>query len=206
MHISIRRSALLVSVFILTAIAASAQKPSDSSTFRWSSTEFGATYKAERADIVPDSCGCFWMQGGGVDGAVIFFHGLGGAAAFNAGRASSFGPGVSLSTMTFVAGPRYVYDLAKHQSRKFQTQIFAEGLFGGVHAFDSLFPTSSGTETSANSFAMQLGGGVNLFSASGLGVRVLEADYVRTNLPNGAGDSQNDFRVGAGIVYRLTRK
>ena len=206
MRISIRRSVLLVSIFILTAIAASAQKSNDNGTFRWTSTEFGATYKAERADVVPSSCGCFWMQGGGVDAAVIFFHGLGGAAAFNGGRASNIGPGVNLGTMTFVAGPRYVYEFAKHQPRKLQTQIFAEGLFGGVHGFDGLFPTSSGAETSAHSFAMQLGGGVNLFSAGGLGLRMLEVDYVRSNLPNGAGDRQNDFRIGAGIAYRLARQ
>ena len=62
MRISIRRSVLLVSIFILTAIAASAQKSNDSGTFRWASTEFGATNKAERAYVVPSSCGCFWMQ------------------------------------------------------------------------------------------------------------------------------------------------
>ena len=205
MRISLRRSVLLMSMFTLAGIAASAQKNNDGN-FRWSSTEFGVTYKAERADVVPSSCGCFWMQGGGVDMAAIFFHGLGGAAAFNAGHASNFAPGVSLGTLTFVAGPRYVYEFAKHQPGNLHAQIFAEGLFGGVHGFDGSFPTSSGSETSATSFDMQLGGGLNLFSAGGLGVRVLEVDYVRSTLPNGAGDNQNDFRVGAGIVYRFTRR
>ena len=83
---------------------------------------------------------------------MIFFHGLGGAAAFNGGACPNIGPGVNLGTMTFVAGPRYVYEFVKHKPRKLQTQFFGDGLFGGVHGFDGLFPTSSGAETSANSF------------------------------------------------------
>jgi outer membrane immunogenic protein len=205
MLISIRGSVLLMSICILTGIVASAQK-SDDGRFHWTSTEFGVTYKAERADVVPSSCGCFWMQGGGTDVAAIFFHGLGGAVAFNAGHASNVVDGENLGILTFVAGPRYVYNFAKSRPRKLQTQIFAEGLFGGVHAFDSSFPTSSGTKTSANSLDMQFGGGINLFSAGGFGVRVLEMDYVRSSLPNGAGDNQNDFRIGAGIVYRFSKR
>lgn len=49
---------------------------------------------------------------------------------------------------------------------------------------------------------MQLGGGVNVALAKVYGLRVVELDYVHTNLPNNAANSQNDLRVAFGLSYR----
>ena len=36
----------------------------------------------------------------------------------------------------------------------------------------------------------------------GFGIRLIEAGFVHTNLPNNAADSQNDLRLGFGLSYR----
>jgi hypothetical protein len=33
-------------------------------------------------------------------------------------------------------------------------------------------------------------------------MRVLELDFVHTSLPNNAGNSQNDLRIGFGVTFR----
>ncbi len=58
--------------------------------------------------------------------------------------------------------------------------------------------------TSANSFAVQAGGGVNLYLTRSFGIRLLQADYVRTTLPNAAANTQNDLRLAFGITYHCS--
>jgi hypothetical protein len=79
--------------------------------------------------------------------------------------------------------------------------LFGEALFGGAHGFSSSFPTPSGLVSSANSFAMQLGGGLDVAVGRGFGIRALELDYIHTSLPNNASNSQNDLRIAFGLTY-----
>jgi hypothetical protein len=176
------------------------------------SSDLAVTYSAERAKIASVDCGCFWLQGGSVSGAVSLFHGLGIAANFTGEHASNIASGVDLSKLAFMAGPRYTW-AARHDSghgsgwlgEKYKISIFGEALFGVAHGFDSLFPTSSGFSTSANSFSLQVGGGLNVGLRKHFGIRAFETDYVRTSLPNGLGNTQNDFRLAAGVTYHLGR-
>lgn len=101
-----------------------------------------------------------------------------------------------------MAGPRYTRSLPTLH----RTQLFAEGLFGGVHAFDSVFPGSTGVTSSAGGFSMQLGGGVNVPVAKRISIRALEVDYVHTNLPNNSADSQNDLRLAFGAVWHFGKR
>lgn len=36
-----------------------------------------------------------------------------------------------------------------------------------------------------------------------LSLRAMEANWVRTQLPNSTTDAQNNLRIGAGVVYRF---
>jgi hypothetical protein len=56
------------------------------------------------------------------------------------------------------------------------------------------------------SFAMEFGGGMDLRFARYLGIRAVEAEYVRSTLPNGAGNVQNDLRLAAGIAFHFDSK
>jgi hypothetical protein len=46
---------------------------------------------------------------------------------------------------------------------------------------------------------------VNVELSRRLSVRALEVDWLRTQLPNTTGNAQNDLRIGAGIIVRLTK-
>ena len=170
------------------------------------SLDYAVTYTAERTKIAPSNCGCFWLNGGSGDVAATFYRGLGIAGNLTLNHASDITPGVNLSQFILMAGPRYTYDSSRWTERGFAkkhaTYLFGEWLLGGVHAYNSVFPSSAGTTPSASAFSMQLGGGANMELKKGWGLRLLELDYVRTTLPNNGSNSQNDLRIGFGVSYR----
>jgi hypothetical protein len=51
--------------------------------------------------------------------------------------------------------------------------------------------------------AVQAGGGIDFRVSRHLDVRAVQADYVRTQLPNSLSNAQNSLRLGVGIVLRL---
>jgi outer membrane immunogenic protein len=83
-------------------------------------------------------------------------------------------------------------------------QPFGQGLFGGVHGFDGYFPAPVGKLPTSydTSFAMAIGGGLDVAVSRHVWIRVLQADYYYSELRNVQGDRQNQFRLGAGIVFR----
>ena len=176
--------------------------------FRPHSADIAVTYTLERAKVALTDCGCFWLQGGSVDGSVPVYHGLRIAANFT-GERSSVAPDVDLSKIAFMAGPRYTLNTKRWTDHwfgpKHEASIFGEALFGVAHGFDSLFPTTSAVESSANSFALQVGGGLNIGLTRHFGLRALEIDYVRTTLPNSADNTQNDLRLAFGVTFHLGR-
>ena len=62
-------------------------------------------------------------------------------------------------------------------------------------------PSENGSAAKEN--AVQAGGGLNWYLSKHWGVRLIEADYVRTALPNAAANIQNDMRLSAGITYHF---
>jgi hypothetical protein len=170
------------------------------------SVDLGVTMAFERAYIAPGNCNCFWFKGGGADAAFTFWKGLGYAAAISGDHASNAAPGIDVNKFTYLFGPRYTFSpLARNQRLQSlrNTQAFGESLFGSVHAFNSSFPSGGGLRSSADSFAMQLGGGIQFPLARGFMLRALQADYARTSLPNNFSNYQNDLRLGFGINYHV---
>lgn len=161
------------------------------------------TYNAERAKTVSSGCNCFWFQGAAVDADWNVWKHLGIAAQFSGGHASNIGPGVDISKIDFLFGPRYTWQPARWKHNRYHPSIFGEMLLGGVHAFDTVIPTSSGTSSSATAFGLQTGAGANLWLTPHFGVRLLELDYVYSRLPNAGNSTQNDLRIAAGVVWRL---
>jgi outer membrane immunogenic protein len=208
MRRSIRGRALLVGACMLAGATAWAQQPHSGASPAIVSTDLAVTYAPERAELEPGNCGCSWLQGGSADAAVTFRRGLGIAASLTGDHASNFAPGVDVNKIAFMAGPRYTYTARAGHAATTDVrhlQLYGQGLFGGVHAFNGVFPASSGTTSSAGSFALQVGGGMNLFFSKSFGVRLLEMDYVRTALPNSASNTQNDLRLACGVLWHIGR-
>jgi hypothetical protein len=84
MRTSIRGTVLFVGVCILASSAAWAQQDQSEAGRTPASIDLAVTYVPERAQLAPDNCGCFWLQGGGVDAAVTWRKGFGLAATFPA--------------------------------------------------------------------------------------------------------------------------
>ena len=167
------------------------------------SVDVAATFAVERAQVVPSQC-CFWFKGGGIDAGFTFWKGLGLAAALTGDHASNVERGVDVNKISYLAGPRYTFTAWKAGAADpRRLQIFAQGLFGGAHGFDGIYPAMPAATSTANSFAIQAGGGLNLYLTKSFGIRLIEADYVRDAFPNAAANVQNDMRLSFGITYHV---
>jgi peptidoglycan-associated lipoprotein len=189
----------LIAAVLLGVVSAPAQSTGQQRLQDLRSPVIAVTYGLERAKTAAIGGGGFWLQGGAVDVAVPFYKGFSIAGSFNGVHASNIQPGVNLGKLSYLAGPRYTFGGSRFQ-------LFGEGLFGGAHGFDSMFPTKGGVVPTANSYAMQLGGGLDIPLRNGFGIRALELDYVRTALPNNGTNSQNDLRLAFGVFYHFKRK
>jgi len=196
---------LLVSVWLLMSARGWAQaKPQGTpqATPVFGTMNFGLTYLTERAEIAPNSCNCFWMQGAGLDATYNLPKGIGLVGSISGGTAANVKPGISVNKMTYLGGGKYTRILPANVG-KGKVQLFGEGLFGVAHGFNGAYPVNGVLVPSANSFALQLGGGIDIFPSQHIGIRVLQADFVRTALPNSFNNSQDDFRLAFGVVFHL---
>ena len=161
------------------------------------------TFSAERAKIANTNCGCFWLLGEGGEFSLKLRYGIGAAATVYQEQAVNLGSGASLSTVSYLFGPRYTWNPSGLSGVLGSMRIFGEGLFGGVHGYNGAFPAPGGLATNATAFALQAGGGLDLPLQNGFGLRLLQADYVYSELPNNASHSQNDFRLASGISWHF---
>jgi len=112
-------------------------------------------------------------------------HWLGFVADFG-GYHGSIEP-IGITNFTYLFGPRFSY------RSKSPVTPFAQVLLGGVHQTAGAF----GASDSHNAFAMTAGGGFDLHADSHWSWRVVQAEYLFTNLQN----QQNNLRVSTGVVY-----
>lgn len=159
--------------------------------------DLGVTYIAQRS-VRTNTTQNFWLEGGSAELGLNLWHGFGPAADLTGGHTSSIGSsGVPLALVTATFGPRYRWHPGK------QISVYAEGLFGVASGSGSVFPSSTGTKSSATSFASQISGGVDYRLSRRFAVRALDIGYLHTALPNGTDNVQNLFRVGAGLAVRF---
>jgi len=59
--------------------------------------------------------------------------------------------------------------------------------------------------SSANSFALNLGAGADYSLNKSISVRILQLDYLHTELPNNTSNWQNNLRIGAGLTLHFSR-
>jgi hypothetical protein len=204
MRISICGRVLLASAFVTASTSVWALEASAPPRIS-PSVDVAVTYASERAQLAPGNCGCFWLQEGGADAGLTFWRDFGVAASLTRNHISNYAPGLNLDQVAYLAGPRYTYawNRGDGPKKKLHVQIFGEGLFGRVHAFNGAFPSSTGLRATADSYALQTGGGIGLLFSKRFGARLLEADYVRTALPNNYSNTQNDLRLAAGLSYHF---
>ena len=159
--------------------------------------DLAITYATEHSNLT--SGGNFWRQGGGAELSAEVFHGFGVAANVTGTHIKDINnSNVPLTTITATFGPRYTWSTKK-------LAVFGQGLIGESRGIDGVFPSSTGALSEWNSFALQVGGGVDLRIARHFAIRPIQADWIRTQFPNGGTDVQNSLRLAAGAVLRLGR-
>ena len=193
-----RRMRIFVNTLLLslTTAAVAQQKPSNT-------IDASITFSELRANAPVGSCGCFWMAGG--TGEISYpvwrnFSAVAEVAGHTTGHIPDFNTGLSL--LSGMGGVR----LRVPNHTRFQP--FAQALFGGVHGFDSYFPAPVGKLPTSydTSFALAVGGGLDVTISKHVWIRALKADYNYSGLRNLQGDHQNQLRIGAGILFRAGGK
>jgi hypothetical protein len=106
------------------------------------------------------------------------------------------GTGLALVTATF--GPRYAWAM-----RGGRLSRFGQGLFGEANGLNGVFPAPQHSSTTADSLALQAGGGLNVQLSNRIGFREAEAEWLRTQLPNLSTNIQKDIHLGTGLVFRV---
>jgi len=193
---------LLLAVPLLLNVSLRAQAVATGSTTGHQEVDLAVTYTAQHSNLVSDPT--FWHQGGSIELSAQVYHGFGATANIagtQIGNAANSGVGLSMVTATF--GPRYTWYRPVGSARKKNLAIFGQGLIGEAHGFDSYFPTAAGSLTDYNSFALQVGGGVDIGLSRHFAVRAFQADWLRTQFPNSTTNVQNTLRIGAGVVLRI---
>jgi opacity protein-like surface antigen len=130
-----------------------------------------------------------WLQGGSMQLAAELYRGFGMAADITGLHTGSIGAsGVPFSEVTATFGPRYRW----HPGR---ISIYGQVLFGEGDAFYSVLPAKGAAQTSSNSLALKVGGGVDYDLTRHLAVRALDAAWMRTQYANSTNGLQNEVRL-----------
>ena len=160
--------------------------------------EVTLAYSADRTNGVAGGCGCFWLSGGRAEASANFPRGISIVAELTGQHGSNINSTLStLSLILYLFGPRYTF------RSSMRLVPFAQLLLGGVHGFDALFPSPGASVPNPDAFAFAAGGGFNAYLSSPLAVRVIQGDYLRSQLPNAGNNRENHLRLSAGIVFRF---
>ena len=155
-------------------------------------------YSYFHTNAPPGQCGCFSMNGGTGEFSTLLVHGISGLVDFGGYYQGNVdNTGRTLRVETFLFGPRY----STHHWRK--VTLFGESLFGGSTGSGTLYGPNATTSGTASGFSMAAGGGVDLNVSHHISVRVLQADYVMTRMPNFLNNNQNNLRLNFGVVFHF---
>jgi peptidoglycan-associated lipoprotein len=184
-----RRLGPVLAALLLCSAAARGQGPSP--------VEVSLGYSYLHANAPPGQCGCFNMNGG--SGAFAANLGRGFSVVADVGgyfQNNVVSSGRSFTMETFIFGPRYSFRHSK------KLTPFVQYLAGGAHGSGTLYGTAT-TSGSVNGFSMSAGGGLDWNVSRMMSVRLFQAEYLMTRLPNATNNNQNDLRLTFGVVFHI---
>ena len=133
-------------------------------------------------------------QGGAGSGAAYLNARFGVVGEFGGCKMTGLPSGTSAHQLSYLFGPRMYFPTS--HGRVFP---FVQALFGGDRITSSLTGFGSDSE---NAFAMAFGGGADITLSKHVSLRAAQFDYFYTHF---GGESQNNFRIQTGVVYRFGR-
>jgi hypothetical protein len=132
-----------------------------------------------------------------------FFHGLGIAANVTGTHANISSSGVGLTLVTTTFGPTYTWAVPHPKDSPGPLRFVGESLIGIANGAGSVFPDPSGAQSDASSLALQIGGAADLNLSRHFALRLLHADWLRTQLPNASTNVQNTLQLDTGTILRF---
>lgn len=193
-----RKLSMVALALVCTAMCAAAQT-------RIYPSSINIRYSEQISNGPAGSCGCFALEGAAGDLSWQAYRfgkaqskvlsGVADVSVEHAGSVSGAPYGLTLTTFAF--GPRFAFTAPR------KSEIFAQTLFGVTHGSNSQFPVGNMMEMSANSFALDLGGGFEHAFTQRIAARFIQVEYLRTSLPNNSSNWQNSLRLSAGVTFRF---
>jgi len=186
---------ILLAILCLGAVLARAETP-----------QLALGYVYQGSQPVP---GTSWFGLNGGRGDVVWNFGRYFAVVGEAGgtHAKSYGTANSPLTMfTGMAGPRLYLIPRGRKGKPWKLAAFVQVLGGAAYASEGQFPQGPlGTtvKNTALSMAASAGGGIEMRVHRNVAVRLIQVDYLYTQMPNLFDNYQSSFRVGAGVVFNL---
>lgn len=187
----------LLSAILLFAGASACMAQQDSY-----SGDAAAAYHWVRTNAGPGECGCFGTNGGGASGSWNF-HGAWSAVMDISAEHTGSAPPVnnSLTLVSYMAGARYAVPQPWFDGDH-KPKPFAQIILGAAHAGGG----EAGVADGSYRFATRIGGGIDVPLNAHFAVRAIQIDYYLTTFANATNDHQNNFLIGAGIVYHWSRE
>jgi outer membrane immunogenic protein len=187
----------LLTILVLVALSA-ALAPATLAQDEMYRGDAAVTYNWVHTNAGPGQCGCFNISGASLTGS----WDVAGPWAIVTDFGSEFRGAVpgsqdSLTVTSFLAGARYrLPQIWLKRNRPLLP--FAQVLVGPAHAGGG----EAGIGDGHYAFATRIGGGIDIPLSHHFEVRAIEADWLRTQFPNGQNDRQNNLQISAGILYR----
>jgi hypothetical protein len=187
-----RRLACLLAVSLFFGVAASAQEKAD--------VFLGYSYVRQTYGGIASS---FNMNGGVAQIAAYPVSWFGLVGEFGGYTSSHVGTGpngaLGGAEYSYMFGPRILF-------RHGPLQPYVQGLFGGININASMRGALN-AGSAGNSFAVAIGGGLDLKVSKHFAIRLGQLDYFLTRLssplPTSAAFTQNNIRYTGGVVFRF---
>jgi len=188
--------ASLAGLAFALATPARAQHPQD----------FGLTFTQSRSNFVtiPGSATqYFYLRGAAADYNFAIWNGIGISASAVGLTGENFGGHIDIHQISYLAGPRYTWNLGHILPYEWGRKggIFGQGQIGYTHATSGQYPSAGIQADSASGLTYTVGGGINLTVYHHFDLRLIEADFVHSQLPNGFNNSQSTVRLAIGINF-----
>lgn len=188
--------ALAGGLALLAAPAAHAQRSGD----------FSMTYIQDAERFVgtqPNTY--FYLRGAKTEIAYSFWKGLGFVAGGSGEAGTNLRSNIDIHQITFFVGPRYTWNIGHISPTTWNRKgaIFVDGKFGHTFATAGQYPVNGVLTSNASAMDLEAGGGVNFHIYHRFDLRLIEADAIRTKLPNGVTNVQNSFRIATGINFHI---
>lgn len=122
------------------------------------------------------------------------------------------GPGANPPSVADSSGSAFTYLFGPRLSFRNHSRItpFAQVLLGAAHAGKVTLSSCTGSSCTPlpaqTAFALTAGGGFDIRLVRHISIRAIQAEYLMTRFSDpttGAGNTQNDLRLSAGLLFRL---